>query len=430
MEILLYLGISRSVCDEKELPLRLQMLAGGNLEELFSAECSEPLPLVYRITDWYLYDNDDSFDDDKDDADQTSVKLLSCIQHDWTEDDKFARFASMTHLNWLSDGEVDNDDSATVSASEQGFYDVTMLTGGVFSEAQLSSCLSDADKEGMLLHPDLMLEYIMATHHRQRRVAEQLRASDSALQTAATAAEAADDSDEEDKHGKHSREPSFVSSCPQPSKVRPDYFWIREESDKLPDESEGTKCASHLCSCESVSTCSCGSGSIAIDSRRQQSSSDNSVLSSPVSLCSPGMKVIDIAQQLVQEEHTSERPSEHEAKASNRLSIYEMEGISFEPGLVRRTVDLGVDVSASPARTAISRPVSIYETEDISLEPGLVRRTRQEIEQRLVFFLLVFCVNKCFNIVSSASIKLVAWHSGRTSVFGWRTFPVLRLTCS
>ena len=25
---------------------------------------------------------------------------------------------------------------------------------------------------------------------------------------------------------------------------------------------------------------------------------------------------------------------------------------------------------------------------------------------------------------------LVAWHSGRTSVFGWRTFPVLRSTCS
>jgi len=25
---------------------------------------------------------------------------------------------------------------------------------------------------------------------------------------------------------------------------------------------------------------------------------------------------------------------------------------------------------------------------------------------------------------------LVAWHSGRTSVSGWRTFPVLRSTCS
>ena len=27
-------------------------------------------------------------------------------------------------------------------------------------------------------------------------------------------------------------------------------------------------------------------------------------------------------------------------------------------------------------------------------------------------------------------LKLVAWHSGRTSVFDWRTFPVLRSTCS
>ena len=26
--------------------------------------------------------------------------------------------------------------------------------------------------------------------------------------------------------------------------------------------------------------------------------------------------------------------------------------------------------------------------------------------------------------------KLVAWHSGRTSVSDWRTFPVLRSTCS
>ena len=26
--------------------------------------------------------------------------------------------------------------------------------------------------------------------------------------------------------------------------------------------------------------------------------------------------------------------------------------------------------------------------------------------------------------------QLVAWHSGRTSVSDWRTFPVLRLTCS
>jgi len=29
-----------------------------------------------------------------------------------------------------------------------------------------------------------------------------------------------------------------------------------------------------------------------------------------------------------------------------------------------------------------------------------------------------------------AVCKLVAWHSGRTSVSDWRTFPVLRSTCS
>jgi len=390
------------MCDEKELSLREQMLCDGNLEELFPAECSKQLPLVYRIADWHLYDNEDSFDDDNDYANQTSVTLLSYVQHGWTEDDEFARFASTAHLDWSVDNEAD-DDSDAVTACEQGFYDVTMLTGGVFGEAELSNCLSSDDKgDTMFLHPDLKLEYIMATHHRQRRVAEQLRASDSPVQTA-VAAVAGDDEELEDKCCKLSREPSSVSNCLQPSKVRPDDFWIREESDTLPSESEEIKCVSQPCSCESVSVCSCGSGSVAVDCKPQHSSTDNSVLSSPVSLCSPGRKVIDIAQQLDQEEHSSDRLSEPEAKTFHPLSIYETEGISFEPGLVRRTVDLGVDVSVSSARTAVTRPVSIYESEDISLEPGLVRRTRQEIEQRLVSFLLVIYMISCFDTVGWAS---------------------------
>ena len=44
----------------------------------------------------------------------------------------------------------------------------------------------------------------------------------------------------------------------------------------------------------------------------------------------------------------------------------------------------------------------------------------------------------CFSIIAYCSpalllhifVWLVAWHSGRTSVFGRRTFPVLRSTCS
>ena len=35
----------------------------------------------------------------------------------------------------------------------------------------------------------------------------------------------------------------------------------------------------------------------------------------------------------------------------------------------------------------------------------------------------------CFH-TSIHTIRLVAWHSGRTSVSDWRTFPVLRSTCS
>jgi len=405
LKFLLCSGISHSVCDEKELSLRGQMLSDGYLEELFPTEGSKQLPLVYHITDWYLYDNDGSFDDDNDDGNQESVTLLSFVQHNWTENDEFV---SAANLDWSTDNAIDGN-LGTVTASEQGFYDVTMLAGGVFSEAQLSNCLSDADKERMLLHPDLKLEYIMAAHHRQRRVAEQLCAYDSPLETDAAAAAIAvdddddDDDEEEDKHCRHSREPSFVSGCPQQSKVRPDDFWIREESDTLPSDSEETKCVSRLCCCESVSECSCGSGSIAVDSKAQLSSTDNSVLSSPVSLSSQGRKVIDIAQQLAHEEHSSDKLCDPEVKTSQPLSIYETEGISFEPGLVRRTVDLSVDVCTSPTRPAVSRPLSIYETEDISLEPGLVWRTRQEIEQRLVSFLHAVCVIKCFDSVGLAA---------------------------
>ena len=41
-----------------------------------------------------------------------------------------------------------------------------------------------------------------------------------------------------------------------------------------------------------------------------------------------------------------------------------------------------------------------------------------------------FLLAVCSNYVSTQHCKLVAWHSGRTSVSGWRTFPVLRSTCS
>jgi len=378
IEILSCLGMTRSMCDENELTVRERMLSDGRLEDLFPSDCSRQLPLVYHIDDWHLYDNNDSFDDDDDDANQTSVVLISYIQHDWTQwtdTDNFAAHVSAAHLDCSLSDEVDDSPSPT---GEQGFYDVSMLSGGA---AQLSDCLSDADKERILLHPDLKLEYIMATHHRQRRVAEQLLASECPLQTAAAAAAEDADEDEDDKHCELSREPSFVTSCPQPSKVKPDDFWIREVADGLPSDSEEAKCVSQQCTCESASVCSCGS-SVPANSKSPQNSTSNSILSSPISLSSPGRKVIDIAQQLTQEEYSIDKLLESEAKAACPLSIYETEGINIEPGLVRRTVDLRVDVSASPAKTSVSHSASIYETEDISLEPGLVRRTRQEIEQR------------------------------------------------
>ena len=39
-------------------------------------------------------------------------------------------------------------------------------------------------------------------------------------------------------------------------------------------------------------------------------------------------------------------------------------------------------------------------------------------------------VSKLLKQTSTCTCKLVAWHSGRTSVSGRRTFPVLRSTCS
>lgn len=357
------------MCDENDLLLRERMLADGRLEDLFPSECPRQLPLVYHIDDWHLYDNNDSFDDDTEDANQTSITLISYVQHDWTIADNFA--GSAAYLDCCALNAVVDDSPYTTG--EQGFYDVSMLSGG---STQLSSCLSNADKERILLHPDLKLEYIMATHHRQRRVAEQLLASDCPLQTLA-------DTDEDDKHCKLSREPSFVSNCPQLSKVRPDDFWIRDVAMPASDSDE-TKCVFQQCSCESASVCSCGSNAAVNSSKSPlQNSTSNSLQSSPISLSSPGRKVIDIAQQLSQEEVCStDKPTEVEAKPACLLSIYETEGISIEPGLVRRTVDLSVDVTASPAKTAAAQSTSIYETEDISLKPGLVRRTLQEIEQR------------------------------------------------
>jgi len=357
------------MCDENELSQRGRMLSDGSLDDLLQSECSRQLPLVYHINDWHLYDNSDSFDYDNDGADQASVTLLSYIQHDWTNTDDFAAFMSAAQKDSPENGEVDGFLSDHI---ELGFYDVSMLSGGAISETQLSSCLSDADTDKILIHPDLKLEYIMAAHHRQRRVAEQLLASDCSLEPAAAAAATVDD-DDADKHHKLSREPSFVSNLPQPSKVKPDDFWIRDVADAVPSDSEEKSTSQH-CSCESASMCSCGS-SLLVDSKIEQNSTNNSVQSSPITVCSPDRKVLEVAQH-------EDKLLEFDAKVARPLSIYDTEGISFEPGLVRRTVDFRVDVSASPVKTAASRPVSIYETEDISLEPGLVRRTRQEIEQR------------------------------------------------
>jgi len=380
--VLFCAGISHSMCDESELWQRGWKLGctDGSLEDLLSSDCPRQLPLVYHIDDWHLYDNNDSFDDDDDDANHTSITLLSYVQHDWTDDDSFAAFVSTADLDLSENCEVDDSPSAT---SEQGFYDITMLSGGVISETQLSGSLGNADKDSILIHPDWKLEYIMATHHRQRRVAEQLLTSECLLQaTAAAGTAAADDDVDNDKHCKLSREPSFVTGgCPQLSKVKPDDFWIRDVVDTLPTDTEEANCTSQQCNCESASVCSCGS-SLPADSKLQQNSTSNSVQSSPISLGSPGRKVMDIAQQLAQEECNVDKVAEPETKLARPLSIYETEGISIEPGLVRRTVDLGVDVLASPVKPAVSHSVSIYETEEISLEPGLVQRTRQEIEQR------------------------------------------------
>jgi len=373
-------GISHSMCDESELWQRGWKLGStdGSLEDLFSSHCPRQLPLVYHIDDWHLYDNDDSFDDDDADVNHTSITLLSYVQHDWT-DDSFAAFVSTADLDLSENCEVDDSPGAT---REQGFYDITMLSGGVISQTQLSGSLGNADKDSIFIHPDWKLECIMATHHRQRRVAEQLLTSECLLQATAAASTADGDDGDDDKHGKLSREPSFVTGgCPQLSKVKPDDFWIRDVVDTLPSDSEEAKCTSPQCNCESASVCSCG-GSLPPDSKLQQNSTSNSVQSFPVSPGSPGRKVMDIAQQLAQEECSVDKIAESEAKLARPLSIYETEGISIEPGLVRRTVDLEVDVSASPVKPAVSHSVSIYETEEISLEPGLVQRTRQEIEQR------------------------------------------------
>jgi len=46
------------------------------------------------------------------------------------------------------------------------------------------------------------------------------------------------------------------------------------------------------------------------------------------------------------------------------------------------------------------------------------------------YFAILLYSLSFFHFLFAGSVRLVAWHSGRTSVSGRRTFPVLRLTCS
>jgi len=41
----------------------------------------------------------------------------------------------------------------------------------------------------------------------------------------------------------------------------------------------------------------------------------------------------------------------------------------------------------------------------------------------------IFLFGYFFNLRYTANIDVVAWHSGTTSVFGWRTFSVPTSTC-
>ena len=57
-------------------------------------------------------------------------------------------------------------------------------------------------------------------------------------------------------------------------------------------------------------------------------------------------------------------------------------------------------------------------------------RLWQQQQQQTLMFRCPQSANKLLYNKRNASMRFVAWHSGRTSVFDRRTFPVLRSTCS
>jgi len=100
---------------------------------------------------------------------------------------------------------------------------------------------------------------------------------------------------------------------------------------------------------------------------------------------------------------------------------------SLPPGLLQRYY-----VYAQPAQhtdnvgTGVAR-IQIWR-QSRPPSPVSARRAFQLVWQARVLLLPCDALRGALHTVTDS--KLVAWHSGRTSVSGRRTFPVLRSTCS
>jgi hypothetical protein len=245
--------------------------------------CEFVTPLVFGIDGWQNYDNTD--DDNINDFEDSSRSSSS------SPTEETVKLISHTKYDWTICESLPSSNSSSCSeddelnhSCERGFYDVSMLTGGCYNY-----------HVNGFVHPDVHLESVLSEHHKQRLIANQIFCE----QPCATSA---------DCLGKKFR-PN--NTCCQGSYVRPDDFWIKEPTASVPSDGIAPPA-------DGANSCGCDTTMNTVETESQNDS----------------VKHVD---------------SDCEMDNSTRQVL---------------------------------RPLSVYELEDINVEPGIVYRTKLEIEQR------------------------------------------------
>lgn len=300
-----------------------------------------------------------------------------------------------------SEGDVESESDLEEDAArpERGFYDVSMLTG--YEGAQvlvedLTSVYEDAeaskskDEEFLFLHPDVKLEYMISQSKKQLRIAKLLKLSeilkekDKAAQSAKVVTS---------KGGNSLQAPELPPRAHTPTpKLMPDDYWIKDIPDSDVDGTEVDVCAKPNDEHEEVAeeillpvpeVCSTQEEITVSQSPPKEKSSVPEHYEKEDIPWSPGQ----VKRTRHQLENRISSGLDHSPKAEGgrlRHSSQSSEGTSISQprshhsSLERLTDPIEDELEEGEKR----RPTSLYEMEEIELEPGLVKRTRMQIEER------------------------------------------------